>query len=418
MKIKFPSIIVLLILLWASQSIIAHPFHPDHNCVDMESVFEISEEARLYSSKLEEFSRDFVNKNNQLLNTRKYIIPVVFHVFGRDFAGKTVDDDVIRTALIKTNEDFQGLNDDFNDVDLIFISRRGTLDIEFRLATIDPQGNPTSGVIYYPEDKGLARSDSATLAKISKIAWNNYKYMNVYICLDLMGDGRENNSGYAWYPNKWMSDIGIARVVYNGRYLYGNTDKEFASVLTHEFGHWLNLIHTFEGGCRMPNDNVDDTPMVDQPAMGCRGARNCRGENINGENYMDYNASCYKMFTQGQIERMVAALHSETREPLWSFSNLQETGTTSIKDFVILQNIKILQSTVTDYLAITYTGGNTTLLSAENEIVIYNIFGQEMLTKYILTSDNKHSTELYVGDFPAGIYFIRIGNISAKFVKI
>lgn len=422
MKIKFNAIVIFSLLFCTSQIIVANPLNPDYNCVDMESVFEMSEEARLYGIKLEEFTRDFIRKNHQLLNVRKYIIPVVFHVFGTDFAGKTVDDEIIRTALMKTNEDFQGLNDDFHDVDPIFVERRGTLDIEFRLATIDPNGNPTSGVLYYPEEKGLARTDSATHAKISKIAWNNYKYMNVYICLDLIGNGQENNSGFAWYPNKWMSDLGIARVVYNGRYLYGNTDKEFASVLTHEFGHWLNLIHTFEGGCKLPNDHIDDTPMADQPAMGCRGAKNCKDEHINGENYMDYNASCYKMFTRGQVERMIAALHSGTREPLWTYSNLEETGTTNIKDFTNKHDIKILPNPVADYLEIAFAGNPELSFSGEHEISIYNIFGQEMPPKDKLSKIASLSSEITikfdVSSFPPGMYFVRVGKMAAKFIKI
>ena len=46
-------------------------------------------------------------------------------------------------------------------------------------------------------------------------AWDNHKYMNVYIMNDLYGDGVTNNSGVSWYPDIEMTDENLARVVYN-----------------------------------------------------------------------------------------------------------------------------------------------------------------------------------------------------------
>ena len=159
--------------------------------------------------------------------------------------------------------------------------------------------------------------------------------MNIYIMLDLFGNNVYNNSGIAFPPNTWDSDHRVDRIVYNYWYL-GNTgssiaDAEFQSVLTHEYGHWLNLGHTFGNTC-VDNDGIADTPPSDVAAGGCGpGAAHC-GANINGENYMDYNATCYKMFTQGQVNVMLAALQHPTRFPLWQFSNLLATGLGTITD--------------------------------------------------------------------------------------
>lgn len=71
-----------------------------------------------------------------------------------------------------------------------------------------------------------------------------------------------------------MTDENLARVVYNGAYIGTNTDENFRRVLTHEFGHFLNLAHTFDDnsgawpdGCNLnkagepnPGDWVEDTP--------------------------------------------------------------------------------------------------------------------------------------------------------------
>jgi len=152
--------------------------------------------------------------------------------------------------------------------------------------------------------------------------------MNVYIQSDLYNNGVTNESGVAWYPSSSLSDENLARVVYNGAYLASNTSKEFASTLTHEFGHWLNLVHTFEGGCT-GTDFVNDTPPEDgKNDVNCFPTTNCDGEYVNFENYMGYNGAngCYKMFTQGQFSRIKDALEHPARKPLWQEQNLIETG--------------------------------------------------------------------------------------------
>jgi hypothetical protein len=278
------------------------------------------------------FSKEYAKKlkTKKSTATTTYIIPVVFHVYGTSFNGKTVTLEKIQDALLRLNEDFQGLNDDFNTVEPFFQARRSKLNIEFRLAQIDPNGNCTTGVVFEKKKDGYGKQ-SGYDDQIKADAWDNYKYMNVYIQNDLYNDGVTNNSGVCWYPDSWMSDNGLARCVYNGFYLGTNTDKEFASVLTHEFGHFLNLMHTFQGGCT-GTDEVDDTPIEDGlNKLGCKPGINCTGDKVNIENYMGYNAAagCSKMFTQGQVDRMLAALKHPARITLWEAQNLINTGVTT-----------------------------------------------------------------------------------------
>jgi len=87
---------------------------------------------------------------------------------------------------------------------------------------------------------------------------------------------------------------------YAGRYDQGET-------ATHEVGHWLNLEHTFFGGCSAKGDFVDDTPAQKTPTNGCpEGKDTCAAPGLDPiHNYMDYSFdSCYTEFTSGQAQRM------------------------------------------------------------------------------------------------------------------
>jgi hypothetical protein len=87
---------------------------------------------------------------------------------------------------------------------------------------------------------------------------------------------------------------------YAGEYDEGKT-------VTHEVGHWLNLEHTFYGGCNAKGDFVDDTPAQRTPTSGCpEGNDTCPEPGLDPiHNYMDYSFdSCYSEFTEGQSQRM------------------------------------------------------------------------------------------------------------------
>ncbi len=331
MKLKFITMVCLLLayIPYTHGQDQSTPALCDHDAM-MDSFFKNNPGAEAENAA---FERQVAARARSAKGAQKMAsvtIPVVFHVFGRTQWGKTVTYEKIKNALKIVNEDFNGQNADYNTVDPAFSGRRDRMDIEFKLAKIDPSGGGTTGVVFHDYEVGFGL-DNTYDDKIAQYSWDNYKYMNVYIQADHKDDGNSTRSGVAWLPSTFMSDAGTARVVYNGQYLHDNTtNKEFAQ-LTHEFGHWLNLYHTFRGGCDDANgDYVNDTPKEDSNSgdKGCTvGASEC-GNLINYENYMGYDAAtgCSKMFTQGQVARMNAALQHAARRPLWQQANLTATG--------------------------------------------------------------------------------------------
>jgi hypothetical protein len=119
--------------------------------------------------------------------------------------------------------------------------------------------------------------------------------------------------GWAYLPE--ITDTAQAYldgVVIDWRTLPGVSDAyegafDRGETLTHEAGHWLNLEHTFYGGCNRTGDFVDDTPAQKTPSSGCPiGKDTCPAPGTDPiHNYMDYSFdTCYTEFTAGQAQRM------------------------------------------------------------------------------------------------------------------
>ena len=294
----------------------------------------------------------------------RHYIPVVFHVYGTDYncddaSARCLTEDKITDALKKLNEDFQGLTEEETAIDPDLLAIRENLNIEFVLAPKDPDGAllEEAGINRYDrEEYGYAGTssneyDDEMLVRRRADSWDNYRYMNVYVMGSIKNDGENWKTGNTTYPLITESDNGDARVVYGAEWIGDNTDENQRSILTHEFGHWLNLKHTFqENGrssadkycsfenvtfCSFTGDRVCDTPQASSSEMygnaltssdGLKSnALNCMGEKTNTENFMAYSDN-YAMFTQGQVARMTAALQGPTRAPLWSNDNLASVG--------------------------------------------------------------------------------------------
>jgi Pregnancy-associated plasma protein-A len=117
--------------------------------------------------------------------------------------------------------------------------------------------------------------------------------------------------GWAYLPGLSDSQLYLDGVVSDWEAMPGTSDTyegryDLGQTLTHEVGHWLNLEHTFFGGCNAKGDFVDDTPPMKVPTSGCpEGKDTCPEPGLDPiHNYMDYSYdACYEEFTPGQVAR-------------------------------------------------------------------------------------------------------------------
>ncbi|MCW3122471.1 MAG: hypothetical protein JWQ38_1963 [Flavipsychrobacter sp.] len=306
-------------------------------------------------AKLQQFTDNYTARKITSLpdTTCTITIPVVFHVFHPDGA-TGVPMTQIDYALNDLNITFAGADADYGTVNSAFTSVKSYTKFRWKKAQIDPKGNPTTGVVYYKDKQSGFGNGTGYDKEIATCAWDNKKYFNIYIMNDLYCDNVTNNSGVCWYPNIAMTDAQTARMVYNYVYFgFGGSSYnniEFNQTFTHEAGHYMNLIHTFDGGsCSSVGDLVSDTPPTDVAAAGCAVTK-CSGL-INGENYMDYNNTCLKNFTMGQNTRMEAASMDPARFTLWQYDNLVATGLispTSTNACVVTNKFFSISKTILD----------------------------------------------------------------------
>jgi len=286
-------------------------------------------EVRRQREELEKFTKDYIdNKLYQQEKTIK-VIPVVFHII-HNYGSENISKAQVLDALRIINEDFKLLNADVSDIIPQFQGIVGNPQIEFRLARKDPNGQCTDGITRTVSPLTFSASDAVK----DIISWNTSKYLNIWIVESL-----ENGAGgYSYLPGTPINDNYRGIILVNSQFGSigtSNSSNFSARTLTHEIGHFLNLYHVWgysndpgvPSNCSM-DDDVTDTPNTIGTLLTCDLAQSTCGVLDNVQNYMDY-ATCAKMYTQGQVARMSAALNSTVGglSYLWQQSNLIATGT-------------------------------------------------------------------------------------------
>ncbi|MEO8087962.1 MAG: M43 family zinc metalloprotease [Bacteroidota bacterium] len=288
--------------------------------------------------KLDQHERVRSGIHNSLNSSASYTIPIVFHILHLGGPENISDSQVIDAVRI-LNRDYAKQNPDTTEIIPAFQSFADSTQIQFELATVDPNGNCTNGIVHYYDTDADWYDISPTLYSHT---WDPTMYLNVYVVRTITLSSGFGASGYTYFPGSFApGDSHDAIVVLNNYFGSIGTGADFqARVLTHEVGHWLNLLHVF-GYNNAAFDCTGDDYVFDTPTtpgyLSCPNPNDppsyqlCTpGIDENFQNYMDYSYCC-RMFTQEQGLRMRDALNDNIagRDNLWSSSNLLATGVTN-----------------------------------------------------------------------------------------
>lgn len=285
--------------------------------------------------------RKFVEERQKLLqqvalNSQKpapsassaYTIPVVFHILHQG-GNENISDAQVMDAVNILTRDFNKLNADTASVVAAFKPLIGNPQIHFQLATKDPNGNCTNGIIrHWDANTGAWDGDFSKYL----YSWPSNRYLNIYVVKLITFPA----AGYTYLPGSGIPSSVDAIVVlssYVGS--IGTSQQGLSRVLSHEVGHWLNLEHTWgwnSVGSTCGDDGIADTPVTKGWSSCNLGIAAVCTPNVteNVQNYMEY-AYCQHMFTIGQSNVIQASMQNSffTRDNLTTPQNLAATGITS-----------------------------------------------------------------------------------------
>ncbi len=244
------------------------------------------------------------------------IIPTLVHVHYNPTLFP-ITPDRIADAIDRCNTYMRAQNDDIGEVHPDFQDLIGDLGVELRLATIDANGQCTSGIIYHWHADPYEQYD------VWSYGQNTASYLNIHVSPGINSWTIVPSPGF---PVSGDPGDGI---------FYTTYDAQFRpELLAHEVGHWLGLYHTFgqtnTSAAECGDDWIADTPITKGSAVGScdQSLSECTpGVIENVDNHMDYSL-CGKMFTQGQAAHVGSiAMNPETaRYPLHQPANLDATG--------------------------------------------------------------------------------------------
>jgi hypothetical protein len=363
-------------------------------------------------------------------------IPVVFHIVHNN-ADQNLPDSVVYSQLEVLNEDYRRQNTNAAQTRDIFLPVAADAEIEFYLAQIDPDGNPTNGIVRTATDRSgftldlFAQENTLDEVKSSNTggsdAWDTEHYLNVWVCNieeslfgQIFGLAYPPNGAPNWPAGSAEPTAGVSGVIVHfttvGRNnpvaaLDGVPGNNLGRTLTHEVGHYLGLRHIwgdgFFNGCSA-DDGLADTPNCSAASgQSCNfNANTCTDSPTDFpdmvENYMDYSIeSCQNMFTQEQIDMMrfaVTELRPGLLQSALSASSIQQ-----------LPQWNLFPNPTAGYFVV--QGVNALKI---DRIEVCDITGKVLLNTQPSAQVNH---EISVESFSSGVYLVKVfaaGSMSAK----
>lgn len=312
--------------------------------VEYEQFLQEKNPKRLKETQFEAWLSPLITKYKSMQSQSKTVatiitIPVVVHVIHNGEAigvAPNITDAQVQSQITVLNQDYRrmlgtpGYNSNQVGADI---------EIEFVLAKVDPNGNPTNGIdrvnFGKPSWSDVEIDETLKPATI----WDPTQYMNMwsvkFSSVDLLGYAQfPDSSGLAGLdPSGGSANTDGVVSSYD---VFGSSDFSTSFLLadlydkgrtmTHEVGHFLGLRHIWGDGtgdeasnnpdCKA-TDYCADTPQTGWEHYDCKNTYDtCKSKAGNDmvENYMDYtNDACMNIFTQNQKDRIVVIMANSDR---------------------------------------------------------------------------------------------------------
>jgi len=414
---------------------------PNRGCWTMENLELQKKNDPGLEARMEKIESDMLlwqQKNAGLPTTKAVVyIPVVVHVLW-NVAAENLADQYIIGAIAALNKDFRKQNPDWTNINTMapqWANLAADCEIEFCLATVDPLGAATTGITRTQTTRTefAGGNEMKYTAQGGKDAWSNGKYLNLW-SVDF---GSSGLLGFATFPG---GSSALDGVVCEYKSMPGPpafNPYDLGRTNTHEIGHWLNLYHTFQGGCAgmsssnctTGGDRVCDTPPISSSTFGCptnTNANSCTevspfpppftsDQKNMWMNYMDYtDDACMYMFTSGQKTRMVSCLNSSRVALLTSAATNCATGT-GINSIALEEYISAYPNPSTGEV---FMNLNISDVSSA-DITVFNSIGEAILSKKVTVPSTKE-IKLDLNSKPNGVYLVKIktseGTVTKKIV--
>jgi hypothetical protein len=359
-----------------------------------------------------------ISKNNNSSVPAVVNIPVVVHVLWNTSA-QNISDAQIASQIDVLNKDYNGLNDDRNQVPVYFADLIGNCGFHFELARVDPLGNPCNGTIRkHSNIQAFGIYDAMKAASTGgDDPWDASSYLNIWVC-----NMETGMLGYSSSPGspKAIDGVVISTNVFGTIGIAGPFNK--GRTATHEIGHWLNLRHIW-GDAACGSDLVDDTPTQEKPTRGCASGEvfSCNNS-AHGNMYMNFmdftDDGCMHMFTIGQKQRMRALFEpGGPRAAILNSQALNGPGlpnpvSTVGTDKSAAATLMVYPNPASNFIQLQFLQKSDV---SSMELFIYNLQGQ-LVKKEIWRSNTQ---AIAIDKLGAGIYYIKIsGKYSiVKFMK-